>query len=71
MNIKDKLLQYLPNKYKDRFGDIEYADDLIDNCKYILYTSNKYIFEDDGNNLPCRSIKEAISFLKNSTILIQ
>ena len=68
MTLKDKVLSYLPNKYKDRLGDIEQADDLIDGCKYIVYTSDDYEFEDDGNSLPCRSIGEVIYFIKNSTI---
>ena len=68
MLLRDKVLKYLPKKYYDRFGDIEAADDLIDNCIYIVYTSNEYIFEDGGNSLPCRSIKDAVDFIKYSTI---
>lgn len=71
MTPREKLLKYLPKKYYDRFDDIELEADLIDDCKYLIFTSDKYIFEEGGNCLPCRSIKEATYYLKNSVVEIE
>lgn len=70
MTLKEKMLKYLPKKYYVRFGDIETANDLIDDCKYLVFTSNNYKFEEGGNCLPCRSLKEAVHYIKDSTIPI-
>lgn len=69
MTLQEKLFKYLPKKYHNRFGLIELEDGLIDNCKYMLYTSDEYIFEDGGNSYPCKSIIEAVHYLKYCTIL--
>lgn len=68
MNLTQTFLKYLPKKYHNRFGGIEIAEGLIEDCKYIIYTSSDYIFEEGGNNLPCKSIKEAIEYIKYSTV---
>lgn len=68
MTLQEKLLKYLPKKYHDRFGSIEPEDGLIEDCKYMIYTSEDYVFDDGGNDYPCKSIKEAVDFLKYSTI---
>lgn len=68
MTLQEKLFKYLPKKYHDRFGSIECEDGLIEDCKYIIYTSEDYIFEDGGSDYPCKSIKEAVYFLKHSVI---
>lgn len=62
--LRKKFLKRLPKKYHEKFGDIEAEGDLIDDCKYILYCNNGYLFEDGGNNLPIRSISEGIEFIK-------
>lgn len=71
MNLNEKLLRYLPKKYHNRFGLIEKEGDLIDDCQYMLYTSNDYVFEDGGTTIPCRSLKEAVHFLKDFTMTIE
>lgn len=67
-NINENVKRYLSKELKDKFGCVEYVDDAIDNCKYILYTSQNYCFEDGGTSYPCKSIKEILYFLKNSVV---
>ena len=46
---------------------IEEEDDLIDDCKYMLYYSDDYTDgECYGGSYPVKSITEAIDFIKNS-----
>ena len=63
MTLLEKLLKRLPKKYHDRVVDIDAEDDLVDDCKYMLYYSDDYT---DGGSYPVRSITEAIDYIKNS-----
>ena len=66
MTLKDRLLKRLPKKYHDRVVDIEAEDDLVDDCKYMLYYSDDYTDgECYGGSYPVVSISEAIYFIKN------
>lgn len=67
MTLLEKLLKRLPKKYHDMVVDIKAEDDLVDNCKYMLYYSALYT---DGHCYggcyPVRSITEAVNYIKNS-----
>lgn len=66
---KASLLKRLPKQYHDRVKDFTIEDDLVDDCKYMLYWTNEYTDSDGdgyGGSYPVRSIKEAIDFIKNS-----
>lgn len=61
-----KLLKSLPKKYHDRVKNIEAEDDLVDDCKYMLYFADEYIDEDlFGSCYPVKNISEAIKIIKN------
>ena len=65
--LKQILLERLPKKYHDRVYDFIFENDLIDDCKYMLYYTNAYTDgECIGSCYPVRSISEAIDFIKNS-----
>ena len=68
MTLKEQLLKRLPKKYHERVKDIEEEDDLVDDCKYMLYWNEPYT--DDGrdgveSSYPVRSITEAANYIKN------
>lgn len=67
MTTKQKLLKRLPKKFHDRVAFFFKANDLIDNCKYLLFYSHNYT---DGNcrgaSVPFKSINETIDFIKYS-----
>ena len=66
MTPLQKLLKRLPKKYRDRVENIEPDIDLVDDCKYMLYFTEKYIDEDlYGSCYPVKSITEAIKIIKN------
>lgn len=67
MNLKDRVLRYIPKKYQDRLGDVEMESGLIDDCIYMIYTSENYVFEDGGRTLPCKSFKEIVHFITKFT----
>ena len=65
--VKMKLLKRLPKKYHERVSDFEQEDDLVDDCKYMLYYSDDYTDgECAGSCYPVKSISEAIDFIKHS-----
>lgn len=68
MNKETKeLLNRLPKKYHDRVDHLEREEDLVDDCKYMLYYTDKYTDGDcAGSSYPVRSITEAIDYIKNS-----
>lgn len=67
MALKKKLLAKLPKKYHDRIRALEKEDDLIDDCRYMLYWTDKYTDgECYGSCFPVRSIQEAVDFVKES-----
>lgn len=67
MTPLEKLFKRLPRKYHERVAFIEAEDDLIDDCKYMLYYSANYTDgECYGGSYPVKSITEAIDYIKNS-----
>ena len=68
MNDKEKLLKRLSKKYHGRVQDFYQESDLIDNCKYMLYFSNGFTWH-YMDTMPCKSITEAIYFIKASDIV--
>lgn len=60
-----EVLNKLPKKYHDRVQDFTAEDGLIDDCKYILVFTDGYTW-DGYESLPCKSIKEAIIFIKQA-----
>lgn len=67
--LTEKVKRLLSKDNKEKLGMVEEENDLIDNCKYIVYTSNEYLFEDGENSLPCRSLRECAEFIKNKAYL--
>lgn len=67
--LTEKVKKLLSKDNKEKLGMVEEENDLIDNCKYIVYTSKEYLFEDGGNSLPCRSLRECAEFIKNKAYL--
>lgn len=67
--LTEKVKKLLSKKDKEKLGTVEEENDLIDNCKYIVYTSNEYLFENGGNSLPCRSLKECADYIRNKAYL--
>lgn len=59
-----KLLKRLPKKYYDRVAGFDAEDDLIDDCKYILYISEKYNDSQYYPSYPVRSVNEAVNIIK-------
>lgn len=55
----------VPKKYLERFACLEKDNDLIDDCKYILYFKDGWALA-DYPNVPVRSKKEALEYLKNA-----
>ena len=67
MTPLEKLFKRLPKKYHDRVDNFELEDDLVDDCKYMLYYSENYTDgECYGSSYPVKSITEAIDYIKNS-----
>ena len=67
MTPKEKLLERLPIKYRDRVEDLTEEDGLIDDCKYLLsWTKNYTDGECYGSTFPVKSISEAVRFVKES-----
>lgn len=60
-----KLLKRLPKKYHERFRDLSREDDLIDNCRYMLYLADGFSWG-EYDSIPVKSITEAIAFIKDS-----
>lgn len=66
MTVKEKLLKRLPKKYWNRVDNIEVEDDLVDDCKYMLWYTDDFTDGDSaGSCYPVKSITEAIDFIKN------
>lgn len=67
MSLKNKLLARLPKQYRDRVWNLTKEDDLIDDCRYMLYWTKDYTDgECYGSCFPVRSIQEAVDFVKES-----
>lgn len=68
MTLKEKLLKRLPKKYHDRVRDIEREDNLVDDCKYMLYWNKPYTDDGQfgvGSSFPVKSISEAAEHIKD------
>lgn len=63
MTTKEKLLKRLPKKYHEYIKEFEKESGLIDNCQYMLYFADNYMYY-DYTSLPVNSINEAIHFIK-------
>ena len=63
--MKEKLLQKLPKKYRNRVQNFTAEDGLIDDCKYILIFSVGYTWN-GYESLPCKSIAEAVTFVRET-----
>lgn len=64
--MTEKLFARLPLKYHERVKAFEAEGDLIDDCKYMLYFADGYVWHGEYTSLPCRSITEAIGFIKEA-----
>lgn len=60
----EKLLKRLPKKYHEAVRNFEADIGLVDDCKYMLYFNDDYPMFDGGYSVPCKSIAEAIEFIK-------
>lgn len=67
MDLTKKLLNNLPKKHWDKVASLQSDSDLIDDCKYMLYWTDKYTDGDEyGGCYPVKSISEAAKFVKES-----
>lgn len=74
--MKEKMkginLDFIPKKYMERVNSIELEDDLIDDCKYMLYLNNGWEFWEKGmQSIPAKSKKEILDFIKNETFKVE
>lgn len=60
----EKLLKRLPKKYVNRVDDFYHEEGLIEG-KYMLEFKNGYSWH-GYESLPCKSVTEAINFIKQS-----
>lgn len=58
-------LSWIPKKYQERVYTIEKENDLIDDCKYMVYFMTNWSW-DGYSNVPAKSKKEALDFIKNA-----
>lgn len=64
-NPKERLLSRLPKKYHNRVVDLTQEDGLIDDCKYVLQYAKGYTDgECEGGALPCKSVNEAVYYVR-------
>jgi len=62
----NKLLTRLPQKYYNRVKNLEAESGLIDNCKYIVTFADGWYWGYDYKTLPCKTLKEAMRFIKET-----
>lgn len=65
-NMKDS--SWIPKKYRERVQSLEMENDLIDDCKYILYFNEDWCWSEDYQSIPVRSKKEALHFIKEARL---
>lgn len=65
MTTNEMLLKRLPLKYHNRFLKLEAESGLIEDCKYMLFLTNGYVWN-EYPNIPVKSITEAIKFIKEA-----
>ena len=61
----------IPKYLEERFDHLQPEDDLIDDCKYLLFYAKGWGFymgsaEEPCSNVPVRSKAEAIEYLKDA-----
>lgn len=61
-------LSWIPKKYQKRVCCIEREDDLIDDCKYMLYFNEDWCWDEDYWSIPAKSKKEALQFIKEARL---
>lgn len=65
-DVTMKVLKRLPEKYHNNFIQVVKEDGLIDDCKYMVYFTENINFA-GYDSVPCKTITEAIYFIKNAT----
>lgn len=67
MSIKEKLLKRLPSEYHERVKTIWSEDGLIDNCRYMVYLNEGWIFDSIyEDSIGVKSLKEACERIKEA-----
>lgn len=61
-------LSWIPKKYQERVCCIEREDDLIDDCKYMLYFNEDWYWDEDYWSIPVKSKQEALQFIKEARL---
>ena len=64
--MTEKLLKRLSKKYHDRVKSLEPESDLVDDCKFMLYLNDRWIFSDGGQSIPVKSVTEAIEWVQKA-----
>lgn len=61
-------LKWVPKRYQERIENLEKGEDLIDNCKYMLYFNENWCWDEDYCSIPVKSKKEALEFIKEARL---
>lgn len=70
--LTNRLLQALPAKYRDRVKKLEAEPDLVDDCQYMLYWTDKYTDgEQKSGSYPVKNIREAKDWVINSLFPVE
>lgn len=64
--MKAKLLKRLPKKYHHLVSGFYSESGLIDDCKFMLLFTDGYGWHGEFESVPCKSISEAINFIKEA-----
>lgn len=59
---------WIPQKYQERVAKLEREYDLIDDCKYMLYFTENWCWDEDYWCLPVKNKKEALRFIKEARL---
>lgn len=70
--LTDKVRKRLPKDKQDALDYIEEADDLVDNCKYLVYYTDEYSDgECIGSSYIVKTLSEAVEYIKNTLFKVK
>ena len=70
--LTDKVRKRLPKDKQDALDYIEEADDLVDDCRYIIYYTDEYSDgECTGSSYIVKTLSEAVEYIKNTLFRVK